>query len=94
MKQNQASHSGAQGVKGVEEVRKGTTKDRSGGAGGGGGVGKSTGRKGCRDKSHYNINHRPGHRAQGLGVPALEVRNLRRRMMGRRREETREEIRR
>lgn len=60
MKQNQASHSGAQGVKGVEEVRKGTTKDRSGGAGGGGGVGKSTGRKGCRDKSHYNINHRPG----------------------------------
>lgn len=59
MKRNRASHSGAQGAKGVEGVRKGTRKDGSGG-GGGGEVGKSTGRKGCWDKSHYNINQRPG----------------------------------
>lgn len=66
MKQNQASHSGAQGAKGVEGVRKATRKDRRVGKEEGR---KSTGRKGCWDTSHYNINQEAGHGAQGLGCP-------------------------
>ena len=81
MKRNRASHSGAQGAKGVEGVRKGTGKDRGGEVEEE--VGESTGRKGCWDTSHYNINEKPGMEHRVWDVPAPAVRNLRRRMMGR-----------
>lgn len=48
----------------------------------------STGRKGCWDTSHYNINERPGTEHRIWDVPVLEVRNLRRRRMERRRGDT------
>lgn len=69
--------SGSMGGGGGRGVRKGTGKE-----GGGSEVGKCTGRKGCWDTSHYNINQRPGTEHRGRDVPELEVRDLRRRKRG------------
>lgn len=61
MKRNRASHSGAQGAQGVEGWGWVPGKIGVGERGG-------TGRKGCWDTSHYNINQGPG-TAQGLECP-------------------------